>query len=135
MEYSHSLGLIKHINKENYTIRHSCDSCGGSSGAPIINMINYQVIGIHKGGGEENKNYNLGTFLKGPTEEFIKDKNENIKNNINEINNIKNEYKNENKKKIVENKNKQKLINEDMNKKEEIDKKEYNDENDEIIIK
>ena len=85
MEYSN--GIIKNINEDNYTIRHLCDSSGGSSGGPIINSINFQLIGIHKGGAEGAKNYNLGTFLKEPIEEFInKEKNENNING-NNINN------------------------------------------------
>ena len=67
-----SIGLIKNI--ENYTIRHLCDSSWGSSCGPIINSINFQVIGIHKGGAEGSRNYNLGTFLKDPIENFIETK-------------------------------------------------------------
>ena len=70
MEYS--IGLIKNI--DDYTIRHLCDSSGGSSGAPIINSMNFQVIGIHIGGAVRG-NYNLGTLLKEPLLKF-KDKNE-----------------------------------------------------------
>ena len=65
MQYS--IGLIKNI--DDYTIRHLCDSSGGSSGAPIINSMNFQVIGIHKGGAERG-NYNLGTLLKEPLLNF-----------------------------------------------------------------
>ena len=69
MEYS--VGLIKDIDQnDNYTIRHLCDSSDGSSGGPIINSINFQVIGIHKGGARGAKNFNLGTFLKEPLEKF-----------------------------------------------------------------
>jgi hypothetical protein len=64
-----SNGIIKNIYEDNYTIQHLCDSSGGSSGGPLINT-NYQVIGIHKGGAENGKNYNLGTLLKLPIEEF-----------------------------------------------------------------
>ena len=46
MEYS--VGLIKNINEDNYTIRHSCDTNSASSGCPIINSINFQVFGILK---------------------------------------------------------------------------------------
>ena len=41
MEYS--LGLIKSVYENNYTLRHSCDSNTGSSGAPIINTITCPV--------------------------------------------------------------------------------------------
>lgn len=74
-----SIGLIKNI--DNFTIRHLCDSSGGSSGAPIINSYDYRVIGIHKGGAEGAKNYNVGTFLKEPLKAFLNkyNQNENIK--------------------------------------------------------
>ena len=68
MEYS--MGLIKNIDKDNYTISYLCDSNSGSSGGPIINSTYFQVIGIHKEGAKEAKNYNLGTFLKEPLEQF-----------------------------------------------------------------
>ena len=74
MEYS--IGLIKSVHENNYTLRHTCDSNFGSSGAPIINAINFQVIGIHKGGADKG-NYNLGTILKEPLEKFK------VSNNIN----------------------------------------------------
>ena len=124
-EMEYSIGLIKEINEENYNIYHSCNSNSGSSGGPIINSIDYRVIGIHKGGAEGNKNYNLATFLKGPIEEFI------CKNKINENNNIQND-KNEcikeddNKKiEILVNNNKDKLVTENND---------INDDIDEIII-
>ena len=119
MEYSN--GLIKGINEDNYTIRHLCDSSGGSSGSPIINTINFQVLGIHKGGAQGAKNYNLGTILKEPIKEFINKEgiNNNINYNINKIN-IKNECIKEN-----ENINKENEINEGID---------TNEDNDEIII-
>ena len=61
-QLEYSIGLIKSI--DDYTIRHTCDSNFGSSGGPLINSINYQIIGIHKGGAQGAKNYNLGTLLK-----------------------------------------------------------------------
>ena len=99
MEYS--MGLIKNINEDNYTIRHSCDTNSGSSGCPIINSINFQVIGIHKGAAEKGKNYNLGTILKEPIEKFNNndenDKKECIKENENNKNeNVNIEYVKEN---------------------------------------
>ena len=68
-EMDFSLGLIKSIN--DYTIKHTCDSNSGSSGGPIINSL-FQVIGIHKGGDIKGKNFNLGTLLKEPLEQFNK---------------------------------------------------------------
>ena len=45
-----SVGEIKNINEdeESQTIQHLCDSSRGSSGGPILNKTNFQVIGIHK---------------------------------------------------------------------------------------
>ena len=151
-----SNGIIKNINEDNYTIRHLCDSSGGSSGSPIINSIDFKVIGIHKGGAEGAKNYNLGTILKEPIEKFNeKDKiysneisdskkeitksNENIKNEMNEnkkkeINeNLKNE-KNENKKTEMNENIKNEMNNSSENKINE-NKKNENEDSDEIIIK
>ena len=42
-EMQYSIGFIQNIDEENYNIRHLCDSSEGSSGAPIINSINFQV--------------------------------------------------------------------------------------------
>ena len=61
-----SPGQIKKISEdeERKTIYHLCDTSGGSSGSPIINKTNFQVIGIHKGAPTGAQNYNLGTFIK-----------------------------------------------------------------------
>ena len=127
-----SNGLIKNINEDNYTIRHLCYSSGGSSGSPIINSIDFKVIGIHKGGAEGAKNYNLGTILKEPIEKF----NEIDKMFTNEINNSKNEIikinenikkeMNENKKNEIDEKIKNEM---DENKKNEIDENIKNEMN------
>ena len=69
MEYSS--GVIKNISLDNYNIQHYCPSEKGSSGSPIINLTNYKVIGIHKGT-KEDKNWNLGTLIKGPIDDFNK---------------------------------------------------------------
>ena len=69
-EMETSNGVIKTICKDNQKIQHLCDTSEGSSGSPIINKDNLQVIGIHKGGAEGAKNYNLGTLLKGSIEQF-----------------------------------------------------------------
>ena len=76
MHYPHgniseySSGLIKEICEENSEIYHSCQSRPGSSGSPIINLINHKVIGIHKGSLKDNEDYNLGTFIKEPMKDF-----------------------------------------------------------------
>ena len=104
LEYS--IGLIKSINEDNYTIRHLCDSSDGSSGGPLINSINFQVIGIHNRESEKG-NYNLGTLLKEPIEIF-NNKIENNKNNENNKNENINNDENKNKR------NNDELINEDI---------------------
>ena len=70
-EMGYSIGIIKYICEDNYTIQHLCSSNNGSSGGAIINSINFKVIGVHRGTAELNKyNYNLGTFLKEPIKKF-----------------------------------------------------------------
>ena len=69
-EMSLSTGIIKQIKEDNYTICHFCDTSGGSSGGPIINTTNYQIIGIHKGAALGHINYNLGTLLNEPIKKF-----------------------------------------------------------------
>ena len=63
-----SFGKIKDIS-DSLDIYHQCNTLPGSSGGPIINSINYKIIGIHKGS-EEGKKLNLGTLLKLPIENF-----------------------------------------------------------------
>ena len=65
-----SSGIIFRLGEDNFTIEHRCDSSEGSSGAPLINSTNFQVIGIHKGGAKGAKKYNLGTLIKEPIEKF-----------------------------------------------------------------
>ena len=66
-EMFYSQGTIKNVGegKNNYEIEHLCDSDHGSSGGPLINSIDYKVIGIHKGGSTKF-NYNCGTLLERP---------------------------------------------------------------------
>ena len=68
----YSIGIIKGIEQKNHKIEHTCQTLPGSSGAPLINYINYKVLGIHKGA-EKFKNWNLGSLLRLPIEEFIKE--------------------------------------------------------------
>ena len=83
-----SYGLSNGIN--NCEIIHTCSTEHGSSGSPILNLSNNKVIGIHKQG-SKNFNYNLGTCLQFPLNDFFeKIKNENDPNKI--INNVLNKY-------------------------------------------
>ena len=79
-ESTYSFGKIKSINEDNYTILHLCESTGGSSGGPLINLNNFKVIGINKGDKEEKYNYVI--YIKEPIEEFIKNIKENSKINL-----------------------------------------------------
>ena len=84
-----SNGVIKYINDNNDNIEHTCVSDEGSSGGPLINLNNYKVIGVHKGGNVENK-INVGTLINLPTKDFY-----------NNVNNIKQKKKELYKTKIV----------------------------------
>ena len=53
-----SHGILKEIN--NHDIIHYCPTESGSSGAPIVNLENNKVIGVHK---QSSNNQNKGTFL------------------------------------------------------------------------
>ena len=61
-----SFGLLKGIKDGN--IRHKCCTEKGSSGSPILNILNNKVIGLHKGGGH---NINLGSYLNKPIREYF----------------------------------------------------------------
>ena len=75
-----SYGLVNNFNiNVKYDFRHSCSTDDGSSGSPVLNLENNKVIGIHKEGAI-NFNYNKGTILKYPLNDF-KDQIKNIKNN------------------------------------------------------
>ena len=65
-----SNGIIKSIEENGYTIHHLCSTCQGCAGCPILNTNN-KVIAIHVGA-HKTKNYNIGTFLKKPIEDFNK---------------------------------------------------------------
>ena len=67
----YSMGIFKLIEEDDFTIRHLCRSNPGSSGCPILNLNNSRVIGIHKGSSDK-RNWNLGTFIQKPLEEFNK---------------------------------------------------------------
>jgi len=66
----YSSGIMKgFLLDKNYTFKHTCKTENGSSGGPIINLLNHKVIGIHKGY-KENQKFNLGTILKEPINDF-----------------------------------------------------------------
>ena len=67
--YKYSIGIIRSIGEDKYTINHVCSTETGSSWSPIINLSNYNVIGVHKGNKKLNK-LNVGTLIKYPIEEF-----------------------------------------------------------------
>ena len=74
-----SYGILKNIQDE-YNIVHFCCTDNGSSGSPILLLSNKKIIGIHKE--SVNKyNYNRGTYLKYPINEYLNNFNKN-----NEIN-------------------------------------------------
>ena len=66
-----SYGILENIYiDKKYNFNHKCSTKGGSSGSPILN-INNKLIGIHKEGNSNNKQYNKGLFLNYPIKEFI----------------------------------------------------------------
>ena len=89
-----SFGVIDKIDE--HKIEHCCNTESGSSGSPIINLTNNEIIGIHIGGKKSNE-INFGTLLKYPIKGFIEkihcgNFNKFIKKNIN-ISNINHEIK------------------------------------------
>ena len=65
-----SYGIINDIEGDN--IIHYCNSGFGSSGSPIIKILNHKIIGIHRGGDNHHLEFNKGTYLKEPINNFIK---------------------------------------------------------------
>ena len=98
IEVEKSDGILGNIDENYEQIQHFCSSSPGSSGGPIINLKNQKVIGIHKGAARQGKDYNYGTYLKLPIEEFNKIFNskekDNKDNNNKKIDNFKNNDKN-----------------------------------------
>ena len=86
-----AVGIIKYISLDSYNINHTFKSEKGSSGSPILDLKTNKIIGIHKGSAD-NKNYNVGTFIKKPIEEFYKECNNKIKSNEILSGNPKKEY-------------------------------------------
>ena len=65
-----SYGVIKDIEEE-YKIKHYCCTEIGSSGSPILNLLNNKIVAIHKGYCKINK-CNIGTLLSYPIKEYLK---------------------------------------------------------------
>ena len=78
-----SYGLL--INIEKNDIKHTCSTENGSSGSPILNLENNKVIAIHKEAGLSNFNFNKGTFLKFPLNNFMEEQNNDINESKNSI--------------------------------------------------
>jgi len=69
-----SYGILKGVNLEqDFTFWHLCSTDKGSSGSPILNILNNKVIGIHIGA-DNTFNYNKATFLNYPIKDFISQK-------------------------------------------------------------
>ena len=64
-----SYGILREIENY-YDLIHICSTDIGSSGSPILNISNNKIIGIHKAS-SKNYNYNLGTYLKEPINEYL----------------------------------------------------------------
>ena len=80
-----SYGILKGIYEDKkYNFMHVCSTEKGSSGSPIINLINNKVIGIHKKS-DNNNNYNIGLFINYVIDDFINNINNN-KSIIKELN-------------------------------------------------
>ena len=77
-----SYGILSKI-QDKYKIIHNCSTNEGSLGSPIIRLSNKKIIGIHKE--DANKyNFNKGTLLKFPINEYLNKINKNNE-TINEI--------------------------------------------------
>jgi len=78
-----SYGVLNGI-KDEYNLIYNCSTDHGSSGSPILKLSNQKIIGIHKEG-VSKYNYNRGTLLKYPINEYLNKINEKIKKKNNEI--------------------------------------------------
>ena len=67
----YSPGTIKGITEDTNEIFHCCSSESGSSGGPLINQINFKLVGIHKGY-KNGKILNSGCFIKPIIEDIFK---------------------------------------------------------------
>lgn len=63
LKISYSNDIIKNIDMDNTKLEHLCAIEEGSSGAPILNVNNLKVFGIHIGK-NQTKEVNIGIILK-----------------------------------------------------------------------
>ena len=82
LKSSYSHNIIKNIDVSNTKLYHLCESNDGSSGAPILNLQNFSVMGIHVGK-KINMKVNVGFVLKPIIDKFY-----NIVNNAEKKNEI-----------------------------------------------
>ena len=76
-----SIGKLIEINKDNnHDFNHFCFTTKESSGAPILNLSNNKIIGVHKSASKEQ--FNIGSFLYYPLNEFIDEYNKRKNNKI-----------------------------------------------------
>ena len=82
-----SYGILKsRFEDKTFDFKHFCSTEYGSSGSPILNLLNHKIIGIHKAGKNQ---YNRGLFLYGALQDFIIKYKEKInKKQIDKINKI-----------------------------------------------
>ena len=109
-----SVGIMNEIIKINdsYDIEHTADTGFGSSGSPLI-LFNYKVVGVQRGFIQlKNYNFNKGTLLKFPINEFNKRYKINNFIKVNGNNKIKYEE--------IDDKKEKKNVNLDENEKNEI---------------
>ena len=68
--------VLSIIKSDKSDFQHYCCTDHGSSGSPILLLSSSKVIGIHKQAEKKtNFQFNIGTFLKFPIEEFLENKN------------------------------------------------------------
>ena len=65
------LSLGKIIEIKDIKIKYYCSTKNGSGGAPIFNLKNNKIIGVHQGRATRPLNYKMGFFLKYPLEELF----------------------------------------------------------------
>ena len=86
-----SYGILKKIDENrHFLFMHKCSTTAGSAGAPILNIHNNKVIGVHHSG-LMKFNLGQGTLLNYPIKDFIKmnKSNEQLLNEFNKKYNLK----------------------------------------------